>query len=107
MNASSQRTLTCFLSGSITVWLTLCLTGLDSATLLMFNQQQIYLFGQSHISQIAAPVHRDQSIHIERACYNTGTKKINLLLLIVGLSSAEQGKLFLKIEIFLPISKMT
>ena len=33
------------------IQLTSCLTGLDSAALLMFNQQQIYLFGQIKTSQ--------------------------------------------------------
>ena len=37
--------------GSITVQLTSFLTSLDSATLLTFNQQQIYLFSQIQTSQ--------------------------------------------------------
>ena len=42
----SQRTLTYFVRGSITVLrLPSCLTCLDSAALLMFNQEQIYLLG--------------------------------------------------------------
>ena len=46
-----QRTLSYFVRGSITVRLTSCLTGLDSAALLMFNQQKIYLFGQIQTSR--------------------------------------------------------
>ena len=42
----SKRTILTFIRGSNTVWLTSCSTGLDSADLLMFNQRQIYLFGQ-------------------------------------------------------------
>ena len=41
-----QRTLTYFVRGNITVWLTSCLTGLDSAVLLNWNYKQISLFGQ-------------------------------------------------------------
>ena len=45
-------TLTYFVKGSITVLqLTSCLGGLDSAALLMFNQQQIYLFAPIQANQ--------------------------------------------------------
>ena len=37
--------------GSITVHLTSCLFCLDSAALLMMNEQQFYLFGQIQTSQ--------------------------------------------------------
>ena len=47
--AFGQRTLTIW--GSINVQLTSFLTSLDSATLLTFNQQQIYLFTQIQTSQ--------------------------------------------------------
>ena len=40
-----QRTLTYFVRGSITVRLTSCLTGYNSAALLVFNLIQIYKFG--------------------------------------------------------------
>ena len=43
------------LRGSVTVRMTSCLTSLDSAALLMFNQQQIYLFGQIQTSQTGQP----------------------------------------------------
>ena len=41
----SQRTLTYFVRGSITIQLTSCLTGVDSAALLMLNYIDIYMFG--------------------------------------------------------------
>ena len=47
-----KRTLTYFIRGSITEWLASCMTGLDSAALLMINQQQIYLFSQNQTSHI-------------------------------------------------------
>ena len=47
----NQKTLIYFVRGSIIVWLVSCLTGMDSAALFMFNQQQIYLFGQIQASQ--------------------------------------------------------
>ena len=37
--------LTFFVSGSITVWLTFCFSGFDSAALLKLNKSLIYLFG--------------------------------------------------------------
>ena len=46
-----QRTLTYLERGSISVRLTSCLTGLDSAPLLIYYQQQIYLIGQIQTSQ--------------------------------------------------------
>ena len=39
------------LRGSITIWLTSCLLGFDSATLLLLNLQQLYLFVQIKTSQ--------------------------------------------------------
>ena len=36
-----QRTFTYYIRGSISIWLTSCLTSLYSAALLTFNQQQI------------------------------------------------------------------
>ena len=46
-----QRTLTYLERGSISVRLTSWLTGLDSAPLLIYYQQQIYLIGQIQTSQ--------------------------------------------------------
>ena len=42
--------------------LTSCLTGLDSAALIMFNQQQIYLLGQIQISQTVGQQYSDTLI---------------------------------------------
>ena len=55
----NQRTLTFFSTGSITAWLTSCLTGLDLAALLMFNQQQIFMFGEIQTSQTGGPPYSD------------------------------------------------
>ena len=46
-----QRTLTYFVRGNITVRLTSCLTGLDSAVLLNWSYKQICLFGQILVKQ--------------------------------------------------------
>ena len=46
-----QRTLTYFIRGSITVWLTSCLTDQDSAALLLLIQIDIYKFGRIQTSQ--------------------------------------------------------
>ena len=46
---------------SITVQLTSCLNGLDSVALIMFNEQQIYLFGQIQTSQTGGQPYRDTS----------------------------------------------
>ena len=50
-----QITLSYFVRESITVCLTSCLTGLDSAALLMYNQKMIYLFSQIQTSQAGQP----------------------------------------------------
>ena len=42
-------------------WLTSCLTGLDIAALLTFNQQQIYLIGQIQTSRIGGHLYNDTS----------------------------------------------
>ena len=63
-----QRTLTHFVRGSITVWLTSGLTGFDSAALFMFNQQQIYLFGQIQTSQTGGQLHSDTSPYKVSEC---------------------------------------
>ena len=47
-----QRTLTYFVRGSISVQLTSCLTGLNSAALLMLNQIQLFKFGRIQTSKI-------------------------------------------------------
>ena len=53
--------LTYFIREIITVQLTFCLTGLDSVALLLFNLQQIYMFGQIQISQTGGQSHSDTS----------------------------------------------
>ena len=55
------RMLTYFLWGIITVQLTSCLTGEDSAALFMFNSQHIYLFGQIQTSQTGGQPYSDNS----------------------------------------------
>ena len=47
---------------SLTIQLT-CLIGLDSAALLLFNQQQIYFFNQIHTSQTGGQTYIDTSLH--------------------------------------------
>ena len=54
-----QRTLTYFVKGNITVQLTSCLTGLDSAFLLNWNYKQICLFGQILTSQTGGRLYSD------------------------------------------------
>ena len=46
---------------SITVQLTFCLFCLDSATLLMLHEQQLYLFGQMQTSQTEGQLYSDTS----------------------------------------------
>ena len=58
---SSQRTLTYFVRGSITVMLISCLTGLDSVVLLFKNYQQIDLLGQIQTSQTGGQPYSDTS----------------------------------------------
>ena len=41
--------------------MTSCFTGLDSAALLMLNEQHIYLFGQIQTSQIGGQLYSDTS----------------------------------------------
>ena len=53
------------LRGSITVLLTSCLFCLDSAALLMLNEQQIYLFGQIQTSQTGVELYRETSFYGE------------------------------------------
>ena len=48
--------------------LTSCLSGLDSAALLMFSQQQIYLFGQIQTSQTVVQVYSDTSPYEVNDC---------------------------------------
>ena len=62
-----QRTLTYFITGSIPVWLT-CLTGFDPAALLMFNQKQIYLFGEIQFSQTGGRLYSDNSPYKVSEC---------------------------------------
>ena len=64
----SQGTLTYFVRGSITVWLTSYWTGLDSAAVLMFNQQQIYLFSQIQTSQTGGQPYNDTSPYKVSEC---------------------------------------
>ena len=56
-----QRTLTYFVRGNISVWLTSCLTGLDSAVLLNWNYKQICLFGQILTGQTGGQTYSDIS----------------------------------------------
>ena len=49
------------LRGSITVQLTYCLTGLDSADMLMLNKKQFYLVGQIQTSQSGGQPFSDTS----------------------------------------------
>ena len=60
-----QITLTDILRGSITVWLTSCLTGLESAALLMFNQQW---FSQMQTSQTGGQPYSDTSPYDASEC---------------------------------------
>ena len=55
----TQRTLAIW--GSITVQLTTCLFCLDSKALLMWNHQQIYLFGQIQTSHTGGQQYSDTS----------------------------------------------
>ena len=61
------RTLTYFIRGSITVRLTSCLNGLNSAALVMFNQQLIYLFGQA--TQTGGQLYSETSPYEVSVCY--------------------------------------
>ena len=45
------------------VWLTSCLFCLDSAALLVLNEQQFYLFGQIQTSQTGSPPYIDTSLY--------------------------------------------
>ena len=49
------------LRGSITVQLTYCLFCVDSAALLMLNEQQFYVFGKIQTSQIGGQLYSDTS----------------------------------------------
>ena len=66
MNKRSPKTETYFVRG-ISEWLT-SLTGLDSSTFLMLNQQQIYLFGQTQISQAGGQPYGDTSLYKVSEC---------------------------------------
>ena len=55
------RTLTYFVREGITVWLTSCLTGQDSAALLVLNQKKIYKFGSFLGSQTGGQLYSDTS----------------------------------------------
>ena len=61
MGRLGLRTHAHFVRGSITVQLTYCLTGLDSDALLMFNQQQIYLWWPNPNSQTGGQLYSDTS----------------------------------------------
>ena len=50
-----------YLRGSIIVWLTSGLFCLDSAVLLMSNEQKFYLFGQTQTSQAGGQLSSDTS----------------------------------------------
>ena len=64
----NQKTLTYFVRGSISVWLTSCLIRLDSAALLYSNDQQIYLFGQIQTSQTRGQLYSDTSPYEVSEC---------------------------------------
>ena len=53
---------------SFTVWLTSYLTDLDSAALLLLNQQQIYLFSQIETSQAGGQLYSDTSLYEVSEC---------------------------------------
>ena len=78
--------------GSITVWLTFCLTGLDSNALLMFNQQQINLFSQIQTSQTGGQLYSDTSPYKVSEC------SLDWL-------NQRDGKCRVSIQPFLPFSK--
>ena len=63
-----QRTLTYFVKGNITVQLTSCLTGLDSAFLLNWNYKQICLFGQILTGQTGGHPYSDISPYKVSEC---------------------------------------
>ena len=56
-----QRTLTYFVSRSITVRLTSCLTSYDSAALLVLNYIVIYKYGRIQTSQTGGQTYSDTS----------------------------------------------
>ena len=64
----SQRTLTYFIRGNITVRLTSCLTGLDSAVLLNWNYEQICLFGHILTGQTEGQPYSDISPYEVNEC---------------------------------------
>ena len=68
MHALKQRTLTYFVRGSITVWLTSSLTGQDLAALLMLNQIEIYKFGQIQTSQTGGRLYSETSPYNVSEC---------------------------------------
>ena len=70
---TSQRTLTYFIRGSITGRLTSCLTGQDSAALLMLNQIEIYKFGRIQASQTGGQPSSNLSPYEESQYYLRGT----------------------------------
>ena len=63
-----QETLTYFVRGSITVRLTSCLTGYDSAAMFVFNSQQIYSFDQIQPSHAGGQPYRDTSPYEVSEC---------------------------------------
>ena len=54
--------------GSLSAKLTSCLSGLDSAALLLFNQQQIYLFGKIQTCLIGGQPYSDTSHYKVTEC---------------------------------------
>ena len=65
---TNQRTLIYFVRGNITVQLTSCLTGLDSAVLLNWNYKQICLFGQILTGQTGGQPYSDISPYEVSEC---------------------------------------
>ena len=76
---STKKTLTYFGRGSITVQLTTCLTGQDSAALVMLNQIEIYNFGQIQTSQTGGQLYSDTSPYEVSECslYKVSTDQWN------------------------------
>ena len=63
-----QRTLTYYIRGNITIRLTSCLTGFDSAVLLKRNYKQICLFGQILTGQTGGQLYSDISPYKVSEC---------------------------------------
>ena len=65
----SKKIIRRYLRGSIIVWLTSGLFCLDSAVLLMSNEQKFYLFGQTQTSQAGGQLSSDTSLKVSVLCW--------------------------------------